>query len=149
MPKETAALIARCNVLFPMLDIVEAAKIKDYSCDLLAKVYYEVGSRLSLDWLRNQIKSQKVESQWEEQMRHTLLDDIDWQQRRLSVNLLGLAPKREKVEDQIDYWFQSYGDILKRWNNMVAELKATRVLGFTMFSVAIRSLLDLSQTTSV
>lgn len=149
VPKETAALIARCNVLFPMLDIVEAAKVKDYSCDLLAKVYYEIGPRLSLDWLRNQIKSQKVESQWEEQMRHTLLDDIDWQQRRLSVNLLGLAPKREKVEDQIEYWFQSYEDIIKRWNDMVAELKATRVLGFTMFSVAIRSLLDLSQTTSV
>ena len=147
MPKKAATSIALCNVLFPMLDIVEAAKIKEYSCDLMAKVYFEIGPRLSLDWLRNQIKSQKVESQWEEQMRHTLLDDIDWQQRRLSVNLLALEPKRDNIDDQIESWFTMHEDIINRWNTLVSELKASRTLGFTMFSVAIRSLLDLSQST--
>lgn len=146
--KDIAKQVALCGVLFPVLDIVEAAKIKQFSHNTLGKVYYEVGPRLSLDWLRNQIKTQKVESQWEEQMRHTLLDDIDWQQRKLSVNLLSLQPKRDTIEQQIDAWFTLHEDLIKRWIALVSELKASRVLGFTMFSVAIRSLLELSQVTS-
>jgi len=148
LSKQAASKIALCKVMFPLLDIVEAAKIKNCPPSVLGEIYYEIAPKLNLDWLRNQIKTQKVESSWEEQMRHTLLDDIDWHQRLLSVNLLSLEPKRDNINQQIDAWFTLHADVISRWELMLAELKASRVLGFTMFTVAIRALLDLVQATA-
>jgi len=147
LPKQAASKIALCKVMFPLLDIVEAAKIKGCSPEVLGNIYYEIAPKLNLDWLRNQIRKQKVESSWEEQMRHTLLDDIDWHQRLLSVNLLSLEPKHHGIDQQISSWFTLHAEVINRWDAMVSELKASRALGFTMYTVAIRALLDLVQAT--
>ena len=44
-------------------------------------------------------------------------------------------------------WGQSHSALVERWRFILADLKSSSALNYTMFFVAIRELLDLTQTT--
>ena len=44
-------------------------------------------------------------------------------------------------------WSTSHAGLIERWQQVLANLRSSTVLNYTMFFVAIRELLDLTQTT--
>ncbi|GAB4392861.1 MAG: NAD-glutamate dehydrogenase [Gammaproteobacteria bacterium] len=141
-----AVRLAGIPSLLSTLDIVEAATANNFSIAEVADVYFKLSEILELDWIRNQITEHSVENHWDALSREALRDDIDWQQRQLAVSILRYKTDISDINQCITDWMQTYDMLIGRWRYMLAELRASSTLNFTMFFVAIRELLDLTQT---
>ena len=76
--------------------------------------------------------------------RESFRDDLDWQQRSLTVGILKIKAQAE-LEAAIADWETEQEVLVSRWNHMLEELKSTDNITFPMIAVALRELLDLAQ----
>ncbi len=141
-----AEKIAYSRAMFCALDIIQAAHQYAMSITEVANMYFSLGDKLELSWVREQLTMQPVDSRWDALIREALRDDLDWQQRDLSIAVLFHHIKSQNFAEKIDEWAKSHKGLCHRWEQMLADLRSRSVLDFTMFSVAVRELLDLAQT---
>lgn len=145
VPKELARRVAMNEVKFSLLDIISASQTAEISLERYAKTYFLLGFNLELAWLRASIMSQYEETHWEVLAKAALRDDIDWQQRLLTVNVLVLYQTEDSVENVIKTWLQEHEDLMQRWQGLLLELKSSNTIEFVKYAVAIRELTDLTQ----
>ena len=86
---------------------------------------------------------------WQALARESLRDDLEWQHRQLTQNILS-RPKDESLDVQqaIDHLLAEQELLTTRWKQMVAELNNHNDSDTAIFSIAIRELSDLGQATS-
>jgi len=135
------------RALFSAMDIIDVAHKLDISVTKVAQVYFHIGEFLSLAWIRMQIIIHPTENNWESLSREALRDDLDWQQRQLTAGIIGLNDNKKDYMQCFDIWSKTHAALIERWHKILADLRSTPVLNYTMFFVAIRELLDLTQTT--
>lgn len=146
VPKDLAYHFGSMTAMFSALDIVEASIINKFPLEKVATIYYAVGTRLQLGLFRERIKNQAVSNQWEALARATFRDDLDRQQRNLTVSIMhNKAAHLEDPAHLIDDWFGKNRLLVSRWEYFATELKNAMDVDFTMFAVALRELLDLAQ----
>lgn len=147
VPADIAAEVAGASHLYAALGIIEAQETTGQSLDMVANVYYAMGSRLDLTWFGQQINSLTPLTHWQALAREAFREDLDWQQRALTVGILKLKGGARNIEKRIDGWVEQHEDLVTRWQQMLTEFKATEDAEFSMYSVALRELLDLAQST--
>lgn len=146
VPHSLAQKIGGMPAMFSALDIVEAAITHKFPIEQVASVYFAIGNRLHLGWFRELIKKHAITNHWEALARASFRDDLDRQQRNLAIRILKSNGKKYKdIDALIDHWLKRHVLLVDRWEYFVAELKNTPEADFTMFSVALRELLDMSQ----
>ncbi|AOY87250.1 NAD-glutamate dehydrogenase [Marinobacter salinus] len=147
LPKELASVLSGTDYLYSSLGIIEAQEASGMPLKTVANLYYELGDKLDLNWFAAAIASLTPVSHWQALARESFREDLDWQQRALTTGVLKLAEKPEDVPVCVEKWLQHYGPMIGRWKSMLAELKGVREPEYAMFSVALRELLDLAQST--
>uniref|UniRef100_UPI00242D2FC4 NAD-glutamate dehydrogenase n=1 Tax=Marinobacter nauticus TaxID=2743 RepID=UPI00242D2FC4 len=147
LPKELASVMAGTGYLYSSLGIIEAQEATGMPLKTVANLYYDLGDRLDLTWFANAIAALTPSSHWQALARESFREDLDWQQRALTTGVLKTAESPEKVTDSVNAWEQRNQHMIDRWNAMLAELKGVREPEYAMFSVALRELLDLAQST--
>lgn len=143
--EDLARKVASWNALFTSLDIVEATMKHGLPIADVAKVYYQLGSLLELNWLRDQMNAYSMENHWDELARSGLRDDLDRIQRQLTINILMSKNKKLKeksIEDRIQLWFGEHELLMMRWQNLLTDIKSSPSVGFVTYSVALRELAD-------
>lgn len=146
IPDALANEVTQITGLFGALDIIDIANSLKMPIEAAAKVYYGIGEFLELGWLRNQIIIHETENQWEGLSREALRDDLDWQQRVLTKEI-ARNWKKTPLPDFFAQWAAQYPDLMSRWRLVLSNLKSAPALTYTMYFVAIRELLDLTQAT--
>lgn len=148
VPEKLAKDIANCNILFTSMDIIEAAQKHHFPIKEIAKTYYALGTRLELNWLREQMNLYSIENQWDELARSAFRDDLDRVQRKLSISVLNLKAKKfqdKSVVEKIDNWITVNHLLMTRWENLMADIKSSSNVGFVTYSVVLRELFDYAQ----
>lgn len=148
VPDKLAKNVATYNSMFTALDIIEAST--KYQLDLaeVAKVYYSLGMRLELNWLREMMTQYVVGDQWDELARSGFRDDLDRVQRKLSSHILTMKLKDKKdksTEELIDIWMKRNELLLERWYKLLTDIKSSDTIGFVTYSVVLRELFDFVQ----
>ncbi len=133
--------------LFAALDILEVARQLDIAIPKVAEVYFNIGEFLELAWIRTQVIIHPTENHWEALSREALRDDLDWQQRQLTAGIIQYHAKKKDFLKSFAVWAENHTALIERWRHVLANLRSTSTLNYTMFFVAIRELLDLTQTT--
>jgi len=133
--------------LFAAMDIIEVAHQSDIPIERVAEVYFTIGEFLQLNWIRTQIIIHPTENHWEALSREALRDDLDWQQRTLAAGVIQLNKDRESIHVCLKAWSTNHSELVARWQHILKNLQTGNALNYTMFFVAIRELLDLTQTT--
>ena len=133
--------------LFSATDIIEIANRRNMKIAQVAEIYFGIGEFLDLAWIRKQIIMHPTENHWESLSREALRDDLDWQQRQLTDGLINYDGKNTDLQARLSAWGESHTALIERWHYILSDLKSSTVLNYTMFFVAIRELLDLTQTT--
>lgn len=146
VPEALSRELAMIPPLFSALDIVEAAYELEGDIVEVARVHFRVGTYLELVWLREQVIIHPSENRWESLSREVLRDDLDGQQRLLTVGILSHIAEKMELSQGLTLWTERYEDLIKRWRLVIVELKNTPVLNFTMFFMAVRELSELTQT---
>lgn len=147
VPPDLAHELTVTRGLFSAMDIIDIAHSKKIKIPKVAEVYFGVGEYLDLGWMRSQVILHPTENNWESLSREALRDDLDWQQRQLTDGLIAYNGKHMDLATKFDSWGREHPLLLDRWRSILVDLKASAGLNYTMFFVAIRELLDLSQTT--
>jgi glutamate dehydrogenase len=147
LPKDLASVLSGTGYLYSSLGIIEAKETTKMPLKAVANLYYDLGDRLDLNWFADAIAALTPNSHWQALARESFREDLDWQQRALTTGVLQLAGKAEKVPECVQAWEDKNQHMIERWNSMLAELKGVREPEYAMFSVALRELLDLAQST--
>lgn len=148
VPERLASLVACSTSMLPLLGIIEAADITRCELEQVAEVYFLLGDQLDLYWFSTQINLLQANNHWEALAREAYRDDLDWQQRALTVGVLNCGKAEVSAEARIGQWRERHALLLQRWHSMIAELKAGSKTEFAMFSVALREILDIAQSTA-
>ena len=147
LPEAMAYEITSNQMLFFAMDIIEISHEQNIAVDHVGKMYFKIGEFLDLTWVRKHLIEHSAENQWEALSREALRDDLDWQQRELTAAILQLESNKKANVHSLEAWSLLHESLIARWHQVIAELRSSSVLNYTMFFVAIRELVDLTQTT--
>ncbi len=141
--KELAYRVGFMSAMFSALDIVDAALDMNMKIEPVASLYYTIGSKLDLSWLREQIKQHPVNTHWDALARAAFRDDLDSKQRDLAVGILKSAQVVQETGNLVDSWLKKHEWFMTRWKHMMDELKSSQGSDFTRFAVTLRELREL------
>ena len=146
VPAELAHELTITRGLFASMDILDIAQDLSVKIRRAAEVQFKVEEFLELSWIRSQIIMHATDNHWEALSREALRDDLDWQQRQLTAGIIRFNPKAKDIMTSLEKWAASHTGLIERWQHVLTNLRSSNVLNYTMFFVAIRELLDLTQT---
>ena len=100
------------------------------------RTYFEVGARIGLDWLREQIERLPVDGHWQAIARTGLRDGLFRAHRRIAERALtrrgGAA-----AHPGVAAWLSSRGKPLTDWLRMLADMRAAGTADFATLSVGL------------
>jgi len=146
VPQPLARMVASTSHLYTLLPIIEAADVTGQEPSEVAAVYFAVGDALELSWYLQQITSLAVENNWQALAREAYRDDLDWQQRGITVSVLQMVDGPADIEARVALWLEQNGPLVERWRAMLVDLRAAVGTDYAMYAVANRELLDLAQS---
>ena len=126
--------------------MIEVASSTGEPVEAVAAVWFALGARLDLHWLRDQIARLSSQSRWEALARGALRDDLYSEQRDLTCQVLRPGSRVEDAEALIDAWVDENRSSLVRCFDMLEEMKEAEALDIAMLSVALREIRNLNQT---
>jgi len=145
VPNDLAKRLVSFDSLYSALDIVETATKANRSVEVVGGVYFGVGGRLDLSWLRKQIGSLPADTHWQALAKAGLTDDVSGLQRELTAVVLKLTPKVNMPDALIKEWEAQNESALGRSRRVLADLRSAGNLDLSMLSVALRELRNLAQ----
>lgn len=144
VPRQLAFMIATLSTRFSALDLAQIVAKDERGSAHVSTVYYHLGARLSLHWFLEQITNQPIANHWQAMARASYREELDWQQRSLTSVVLKSDLKSKDASKMIDNWIGSNSELLRRWEHMLDEFRASKTHEFAKFSVALRELMLLS-----
>ena len=144
VPELLARMVAGTTHLYTLLPIIEASDVTGQNPADVAKAYFAVGSALDITWYLQQISALPVENNWQALAREAFRDDVDWQQRAITISVLQQGDGTLDVETRLALWMQQHESMIARWRAMLVEIRAASGTDYAMYAVANRELLDLA-----
>ena len=144
VPKDIAFQVSSFSNLFSSLDIAQIDESSEHKTSVIAKLYFQLGNQLELHWFLDQINNQAVSNHWQALARASYREELDWQQRSITANLLQSRPDASDADEILSHWMDNNQALLKRWYHMMSEFKTSSAHDFAKFSVALRELMLLS-----
>jgi glutamate dehydrogenase len=149
LAEDLAAWAARLTHQFPLLAILQVAESSGHEAETVARLYFALGDRLGLDALYHEINTLPVHNHWQALAREGFRDDLEWQQRTLTLALLaqgeGSLPSADAVDRRIAHWVLQQSDFIRRWERVIAEARASEPPELATWGVVLRELMDLAQ----
>ncbi len=146
VPEVLARVVAGTSHLYTLLPIIEASDVTGQEPARVAAAYFAVGGSLELSWYLQQITGLPVENNWQALAREAFRDDLDWQQRVITVSVLQMAEAPTDIEERAGVWLDQHRRLVDRWKLMLSELRSATTTDYAMYAVANRELMDLAQS---
>ncbi|MBL4826544.1 MAG: NAD-glutamate dehydrogenase [Spongiibacteraceae bacterium] len=138
--------LASFSDYYPFLGIIEAAQEISAPIEKVAEMFFRLAEKLELDWFSTQISNLKVENSWQAMARESYRDDLEWQIRMLTVGAMRHICEKGDIDACIERWMLQQSQLVERWQAMLTQLHTSDSHEIAMYSVAIRELLDLAQS---
>jgi len=149
VPKGIAEAVGKASTLFSAMDLAQIAQESGQDLCLVAESYFKLGAEVELHWFLEQISAQPVANHWQALARASFREELDWQQRVLTLTVLKTCTSKCSADDIVAKWVIDNEKLLKRWVHMLADFKATKTHEFAKFSVALRELNLLSHNATL
>jgi glutamate dehydrogenase len=146
VPEDLAERAAALGPMFPALDITDVANANGESLDTVAPVYFTLGDRLKLHWLRRHIEALPRDNRWRTLARSALRDDIFNQQAALTAEVLRNTPQEKPPDERIETWAQANEGPVHRTMQVLADINSSGTFDLSTLSVALREIRNLITT---
>ena len=134
VPEKLARRIARLVLLEPALDIVALAASEKTAVIEVARVYFEVGVALGLDWLHTEIDRLAVDGSWQATARSGLRDAAMRAHRELTLQVLRT---RGAAAQRLAAWSAQREEVMGAWKRTLAEMRAVGAVDFATLTVGV------------
>ncbi len=143
VPQELAVKSARLRSLVHVLDISEICMQTGLELGAVGTVYCDLGERLKIDWLRDQIERLPLHGAWQERARIDAGDELAALHSELT--LLVLKAATEPGEGLVDRRSGPFRDALKRYHHLISEIGNADRCDLAMVTVALAELRALAR----
>jgi glutamate dehydrogenase len=143
VPQELALRVAGLGMLFTALDIVESAHLGNLAVQTVAEMYFTLGTRLHLHWLRDQILALPLGDRWHSLARAALRDNLYMLHSTLATEVLQGGPRELDLRGRIETWMTQNAVPLEHWLQLLSEMRIQEPYNLTMLSAAVHSLENL------
>ncbi|WP_342649284.1 NAD-glutamate dehydrogenase [Pseudomonas sp. REB1044] len=144
VPELLARMVAGTTHLYTLLPIIEASDVTGHEPAQVAKAFFAVGSALDLTWYLQEISNLPVENNWQALAREAFRDDIDLQQRAITISVLQMADAPDDMDARVALWAEQHRVMVERWRAMLDDLRNASGTDYAMYAVANRELVDLA-----
>ncbi len=136
-PQDLAERIAALESLGVAPELVRLAERQSVAIEAAARVYFAVGERFGIAWLRQAAQRLPRDTQWQGLAVGALLDDLATQQAELAASLL--AAGQRDAEPAPD-WLKPRQRAVERLDRLFADLRGQGHADLAMLTVAAREL---------
>ncbi len=143
VPEDLAARIASLEVLHCALDLVEVAMASHIDIIYAAKAYFDLGERIGLTWIKEQIEGLAAEGHWQAVARGTLRDNLYELQRKITGAVL--ACKGRDAGARVGEWIARHSAPVDALKRVVVDLRTGSPPDFATLSVALQAVRRLAQ----
>jgi len=144
-PAELAHKLTAAPALEAAMDIIETSLESGRPVEHVARVFFDLGEALDIEWLRGQIDKLAVESRWHAQARGALRDELAVQQRAMVGQILASEQGRQSADGAVMAWLQRDDPQLQFTRGMLDEIRGVDV-DYPIASVALRRLAQIAQS---
>ncbi len=127
------------------LDLVEICKSLNQPISHVASIYFELGSFLNLQWLRDQISELSARNHWHTLAKSGLRSDLHYQQRHLTAEVIRHSGAKKSAAQLVAKWASNNPGI-SQYSTLINELHACSSVDFTMLSLALNEVHKLLQS---
>jgi glutamate dehydrogenase len=139
---ELAQAVAATDGLFDALDIAEIAEATARSVEEVSELYADIGTRLGLRRLQQQIEALPAEGFWDNLAKIALGDDLAGLQRAMALDVFGQG--QGSTAEMQRAWEALNRTELDSAKRLLAELAEANSADLAMLSVALRKLRNLA-----
>lgn len=136
VPDALALNVSLLPLVAPLGDVVQLGFETYHSVGETARVYFRVGEKFGLTWLRSLARRLPTERAWDRQAVAAVLNDLHATQRSLVEVMLRSSAASVPPQLIIDAWCSKRQSLVDRNAQLVAELQATVSPNFAMLAVA-------------
>jgi len=140
VPQALAKRVADLAVLSSACDVVRVSLNIKLPIKAVGQIYFEIGQRLRLGWLRDVASRAGADSYWDRVATASLVNDLFDQQRRLTLQVIGGMTKKDDAEKAIEKWLDKNASPVERFNQFVNDLAGIENVDFAMLIIAMRNL---------
>ncbi len=136
-----AQKIASMDPIASTFDIAEISAKAKFDLKTIAKIYYEVGTRFSLKWLRNTLSDLPCDEYWERLSNKTIIEDFYSYQMKIAKQIVDSnCDKKSCAIDVVGEWINNSKHLVEIYDNFIAEIKVNTTHDVSMFVVALNRL---------
>jgi glutamate dehydrogenase len=143
LPEQLATRIASLEALHCALDLVDVAMAARLGISYAAKAYFDLGERIGLTWIKEQIESLAAEGHWQAVARGTLRDNLYELQRKITGAVL--VCKGRNASARVDLWMARHSGPVDSLKRVVVDLRTGSPPDFATLSVALQAVRRLAQ----
>ncbi len=140
--RNLAAKIAAMDPVASAFDIAEISAASKVELRKIATIYFAVGTRFSLKWLRSRVNKLSLDSYWQRLSSKTILEDLYSYQLKIAKSVVENCNDEKDLCEvgSIDKWIKSVEFLVERLDNFVDELKMQPNPDLSVFIVALNRL---------
>ncbi len=137
---ELAARVASGELSASMLDIAEVAASASRPLELVAGVYFELGTVLDYGFIGERASALPTHTHWDMLARAAALAELARLKRTLTASALAHAPERASTEAIAAAWRDNRAPQLERFAQLIAEQRASGGASLSMLLVLVREM---------
>lgn len=136
LPPDLAKSIAILPALHMACDITSISLKQKLDLEKAAQVYYEIGTRFHLDWLRQQAGYIATDNRWQAEATDGLIESLYTCQAGLAVHILHESKDAKSKSGLVDTWAKSRAGQVEQIERMFAELRQAGTIELPMLVIA-------------
>jgi glutamate dehydrogenase len=139
LPQRLSERIALLRLMPQVLDI--AATVRRFGTEpvAIARLHFELGQALRLDWIREQIEALSVEGHWSAMARGTLRENLGREHSGLVAGIVRRAQAHD-FDAALADWLDRNRASVARLKRTLDEMQASKQMDFATLSIALREI---------
>lgn len=137
VPEELAHKIALLGPLSSAYNIAEISNRKKVPVDKVCKIYFELGYRFNVDWLRHVSRRLVGENNWQKLAIQGFKDELYDTHRKIVASAVESA---EKHDHKLDHWYKANDKQIKLFDRFIADVKSQGEVEYAMVELSLKKL---------
>lgn len=140
--RKLAAKIAAMDPVASAFDIAEISAASNFDLKTIAKIYFAVGTRFSLKWLRSKVSNLTFNDHWQKLSSKTILEDLYSYQMKIAKQVVDFSCEDKNLceVNSVENWIKTVDFLVERFDNFASDLKTYPNHDLSVFIVALNRL---------
>lgn len=137
VPMKLAKNVALLGPLSTAYSIAEISNRLKVPTEKVMQIYFEIGERFSISWLRHSANQLLANSRWEKLAIRGFKDELYDIHRKITATIIEYS---EKQEDGLEKWFKHNAKHVKLYDRFIVEVKSQTTIEYPMIDLSLKKL---------